>query len=123
MMSHKDDVNKLIRAAEDQYNIIRKDYERALSDKSLDLRVPAKNLMENLRSALDYMAHDIYGNCYQAERISAGKKEPRDIYFLYGLTEGDFKAGVGRSLPNLKKYSPEVYKLLELIKPFKCSNN
>ena len=38
IMSRKDDVNKLICAAEDQYNSIRKEYERALSDKSLDMQ-------------------------------------------------------------------------------------
>ena len=122
-MSRKDDVNKLIHVAENQYNIIRKEYDRALSDKSLDLRVPVKNLMENLRSALDYMAHDIYECCCQAELKSSGKKEPRNIYFPYGLTEEDFKSGVGRSFPNLEKYSSGVYKLLESIQPFKYGNN
>lgn len=123
MMSRKDDVNKLVCAAEDQYNTIRKEYKRALSDKSLDLRVPVKNLMENLRSALDYMAHGIYETYCQAEIISAGRKEPSNIYFPYGLTEEDFKLGVERSFLNLTKYSPEVYILLESIQPFKCRNS
>jgi hypothetical protein len=121
-MSRKDDVNTIIVAAKKQYEGIRKEYDNALRKQSYDLRVPVKNLMENLRSALDYMANDIYDTCCQASRVLAGKSDPRNIYFPYGRTEADFKSGVGSSLPDLERKNPAVYTLIESIQPFRCNN-
>ena len=92
-MNRKSDVDAILIAATQQHSTVRQDYERALRDKSLDLRVPVKNLMENLRSALDYMAHDIYESCCQSARTASGQPDPKIIYFPYGKTEADFKAG------------------------------
>jgi hypothetical protein len=121
-MNRKSDVDAILIAATQQYNSIRKDYERALQDKSLDLRVPVKNLMENLRSALDYMAHDIYESCCQSERTSNGQPDPKNVYFPYGKTEADFKAGVGSSLPGLAILAPDIYKILLSVQPFVCGD-
>ncbi len=121
-MSRKDDVNTIIAAAKAQYESIRKDYDRALREQSLDLRIPVKNLMENLRSSLDYMAHDIYEACCQARRAAAGKPDPRNIYFPYGRTESDFKSGVGSSLPDLAINDPDIYDLIASIQPFRCND-
>jgi hypothetical protein len=79
--------------------------------------------MENLRSALDYMAHDIYEACCKAPRAPTGAADPKNIYFPYGRTEHDFKSGVGSSLPGLEAYAPAVYKLLLSIQPFVCADN
>lgn len=98
-MLRKDDVEELRREAKEQYEYIRISYEEALRDESIDLRAKVKNLMEHLRSSLDYMAHDIYEVCCQAARISSGKQDPRDIYFPYALNENDFKAFVRGNLP------------------------
>ncbi len=117
-MNRKSDVGAILIAATQQYNTVRQDYEMALRDKSLDLRVPVKNLMENLRSALDYMAHDIYESCCQSTRAARGQPDPKNIYFPYGQTEADFKAGEGSSLPGLATNAPGVYQLLLSIQPF-----
>ena len=121
-MNRKSDIDAILLAATQQYETVRQDYERALRDKSLDLRVPVKNIMENLRSALDYMAHDIYELCCQSTRAASGQPDPRSIYFPYGMTEVDFKAGVGSSLPDLASIRPDVYKLLISIQPFFCGD-
>ncbi len=121
-MNRKDDVNTILVAAQEQFENIRKEYDRALREQSLDLRVPVKNLMENLRSSLDYMAHDIYESCCQAARIAAGRSDPRSIYFPYGQTEADFRSGVGNSLPDLQNINPDVYDLIASIQPFRCND-
>jgi len=121
-MNRKSDVKSILIAATQQHSTIRQDYERALQDKSLDLRVPVKNLMENLRSALDYIAHDIYESCCQSARAASGQPDPKSIYFPYGKTEADFKAGIGSSLPGLATHAPDIYKILLSIQPFVCGD-
>lgn len=122
-MSRKSDVNTIIAAAKEEYEIIRKEYDRALREKSLDLRVQVKNIMENLRSPLDYMAHDIYEICCQAARTAAGKSDPHNIYFPYGRTEAEFKSRIGTSLPDLASTNRGVYDLIASIQPFLCNDN
>ncbi len=121
-MNRKNDVETILSAAKEQYESIRKDYDRALQDQSLDLRVPVKNLMENLRSALDYMAHDIYEACCRAARVASGMPDPCNIYFPYGQSEAYFRSGVGSSLPNLAINNPAVYDLIALIQPFRSGD-
>jgi len=122
-MNRKDDTIVILDAAIEQHKQILASYQTALRDKSLDLRVPVKNVMENLRSALDYMAHDIYEACCQPKRAANGQPDPMNIYFPYGRTEHDFKSGAGSSLPSLNTASPAVYQLLVSIQPFACGDN
>ncbi len=79
--------------------------------------------MENLRSALDYMAHDIYEISCKPMRQAKGKSEPHNIYFPYGRSNADFKSGIGSSLPGLEICSPKTYNLLLSIQPFECGDN
>lgn len=79
--------------------------------------------MENLRSALDYMAHDVYEAKCQPVRVAAGKADPRNIYFPYGKTTADFFSGVQSSLPDLKTISIDIYNILESVQPYKIGNN
>ena len=122
-MTRKNDVEALLREAKVQYESVCESYEKALRDETLDLRTPVKNLMENLRSALDYMAHDVYELCCQSARVASGKDEPRNIYFPYGRTKNDFRSGVGRSLPGLDTLAPNVYDLISSIQPFQCGDD
>jgi hypothetical protein len=121
-MSRHADVSEVLRIADRQLAEIRSGYERALHDRSLDLRVQVKNLMENFRSALDYMANDIYDHSCQAPRAAVGLPRPK-VYFPYGRTEADVRSGVGRSLPNLETLSPDVYALLLGIQPFRSGDS
>jgi len=122
-MNRKSDVGAILSAANEQYISVRQGYERALRDKSLDLRVPVKNLMENLRSALDYMAHDIYESYCHSTQVASGRTDPTKIYFPYGQTEANFKASVGSSLPGLAGNAQDVYKMLLSIQPFFCGDS
>ena len=122
-MNRKNDTKVILDAAFVQHKQIAASYESALRNKSLDLRVPVKNVMENLRSALDYMAHDIYEVCCQPKRAANGLPDPKNIYFPYGRTEDDFKSRAGSSLPGIDTASPPVYKLLVSIQPFTCGDD
>ena len=122
-MCRRTDTRTIITTARKQYESIRKDYDHALVEHTLDLRIPVKNLMENLRSALDYMAHDIYDICCKPGRISSGKPDPHNIYFPYGRTDLDFRAGLGSSLPELENHNHAVYDLVASIQSFRCNDS
>ena len=122
-MNRKRDTKSLLDAAAEQHKQIAAGYESALRNKSLDLRVPVKNLMENLRSALDYMAHDIYEACCQPSRLAKGLPDPKNVYFPYGRSLNDFKSGLGSSLPGLESSSSAVHDLLLSIQPFTCGDS
>lgn len=100
-------------------------YAEALTSKAIpsDLQIDVKNFMENLRSALDYMAHDIYEAVIKPVRATSGQKDPKDIYFPYGKDENGFKSGIGAALPDLKNINATVFDLLEAVQPHKCGDD
>lgn len=121
-MSRKNDVSVILDAVITEHEIIRAKYEDALRNKSMDLRVPVKNIMENLRSSLDYMAHDIYEVICKPVRSASGQSDPDNIYFPYAKSEQDFKSRVNSVLPGLQLQSSDLYDLLISIQPFKCND-
>ena len=122
MMSRKNDVAAILKAASEQLNEVKAKYDDALRNKSMDLRIPVKNLMENLKSSLDYMAHDIYEACCRPGRSASGQPDPKNIYFPYAKTEQDFRSRVCALLPGLQSQAAVVYDLLLSIQPFKCND-
>lgn len=122
-MSRVSDVKLLLDDCIIKHTEIKNQYDKALKNKSLDLRIPVKNLMENLRSALDYIAHDIYEIICQPDKIANGLSDSRTIYFPYAQNISNFASSVGLSLPNLSSLSPNVYSLVESIQPFKCGDS
>ncbi len=121
-MSRRNDVEAILKAVKDQHEDLKSKYDEALKNKSLDLRVQVKNMMENLRSALDYMAHDIYESFCKSIRLAAGKPDPCNIYFPYAKSEQDFNSRINSTLPGLQSQSSVVFNLLHSIQPFKCNN-
>ena len=121
----KDQVDALIEHAKTDLEKIEKQYNKALEETTIpsSLQIDIKNYMENLRSALDYIARDIYEQQIAPHRASTGKPEISKIYFPYGKTENDFKSGVGLSLPELKNVSQDLYNTLETIQPYKIGDN
>ena len=83
-------------------------------------KVALKNVLENMRSILDYIAQDILNKLKQNPK---NNKLSNKIYFPYGQKENHFKISIKRNLPNLKKDMPELYDLIESIQPFKLKNN
>lgn len=120
----KNDVNELLKHARRDLKTISKQYEAALEKETIpsSLQIDVKNFMENLRSALDYMAHDIYEVVISPHRKASGKKSVEKIYFPYGRTLNDFKSGVGSSLPELKNLHSKLYSVIESVQPFVCGS-
>lgn len=117
-------VKDLLEHAKKDLEKIKAEYETSLQSKTISasLQIDVKNLMENLRSALDYVAHDIYESVVKPDRITSGEKEIKDIYFPYGKDENDFRSSMGRCLPKLDFLSPSIFGILERIQPHKCGN-
>jgi hypothetical protein len=121
-MKRYKDVLALIQESTKQYEEVKELYDKALRDKSLDIRIKVKNLMENLRSILDYSAHDIYESVCRGYRQKLGKSDPRNIYFPYGRNENDFNSSIASSLPDLEVLSTPIFSLIKNEQPF-ISNN
>jgi len=122
-MKRYEDVITLIKESKEQYMKVKALYNKSLKDKSLDIRVKVKNLMENLRSILDYTARDIYEDICKPHRQKPGKSDPSNIYFPYGKKGNDFKSSIGRYLPDLDIFSPSIYELIKNVQPFACNNS
>jgi hypothetical protein len=123
VMNRKEDVETLLKAVEEQHFLIKLKYNEALTNKKIEIRVYVKNLMENLRSALDYMAHDIYESICKPPRASSGQPDPRNIYFPYAKNEADFKSRLNKNLPDLESISKPIHDIIFSIQPFKCGDN
>ncbi len=73
-MMRDSDVKSLLIEVESVLEGIKKSYDQAIQDKDVpdSLRIKIKNVMENLRSALDYMAKDIYEQFIRTGKIERG---------------------------------------------------
>jgi hypothetical protein len=124
----KDEVSGLIEHSEKKLSEIEDNYKKALRSKNIptSLQIDVKNFMENLRSALDYMAHDIYDSIIRPHRDANGLSQidEKNIYFPYGKqTENDFRSRIGSTLPDLETLSPPLFLVLNAIQKFKSGES
>ncbi len=108
-MSAFDDANELLRQAESDLSSIRKGYEASLHAKSVSgtLRVQIKNLVENLRSALDFVARGVF------DRYGSSPTSKPKIYFPYATASQDRasfeKSGrIEACIPGLSDSRPDI---------------
>ena len=61
-MKREASIRALLKKASSEFSELRKAYEVSLHEKVVreDFKVSIKNVFENLRSSLDYLAHDIF---------------------------------------------------------------
>jgi hypothetical protein len=113
----KKDVISLLNKSREDLKKIKIDYKKALLSKNVPdfLKISIKNFLENLRSALDYIARDIY----EIKIKPKSKVEIKRVYFPYGKNSNDFKSRIGSCLPNLKKIDNRIYTLIESIQSYK----
>jgi len=107
-MNHED-INALLESSKKQ----KVELDKKISKREVD-KVLLKNLLENYRSVLDYLAIDI-GNSIQNKSTK--------IYFPYGQKENHFKKSIKRNLPNLKLKSIRLYDIIEQRQPFKSRDS
>lgn len=110
----KNNIDALLKKANDQMKAIRAEYDRSLQAKEIEpaLKIDIKNLCENLRSALDYIAHDIREkHCPVAN--------PKDRFYFPILPDAQaFAKQTSQWFPGLASASPALWALLESIQPY-----
>lgn len=113
-MSHFDDAKDLVTYAADELTKIRKAYNESLSDQSVKrtLLIDIKNLMENLRSGLDFTAHGLF------ERYGTSSRKNPNVYFPYaslGQTQAAFQSAnrIEICIPGISSSRPDILAKLE----------
>ena len=116
------DVQDLLQHVDDDLTTIKDSYERALRNKDVPaaLRIDIKNAMENLRSALDYMAQDVAEVIVAPHRSISNLKAVRRVYFPYGKDKQAFEDSSQRNLPDLQTLNLRVFDIIAAIQPHTC---
>jgi len=111
-MSRKKSIAALIRKCRDSMATLKADYQASLSAKTVseDLKVDIKNILENLRSCLDYIARDIHDKFISAT--------PGRLYFPIRHTATEFNQAISSDFADLDQTAPDVYAILEQNQPF-----
>lgn len=111
----------LIQNAKTRLINVERTYRVSLDEKNVDLslQVGIKVILDNLRSALDYIAHELFD---QGGSGPPGLK----IYFpiaAKGSRKSDFQSLVGRNIPGLLQKRPDLVALLETFQEFSSVGN
>ncbi len=108
------DIQALLTQAQQQLREVDDKYQSSLTAKSvsLDLKVKIKNLCENLRSVLDYLAHDI------RETKCSQPKENDRFYFPILPDRKQFESKMREWFPGLDSTAPDLWSYLESIQPY-----
>ncbi|WP_029823774.1 hypothetical protein, partial [Vibrio parahaemolyticus] len=110
-----EDIKELLEHSKNEVNVITEQSKQGTVNK-----VAVKNVLENLRSVLDYHSQDLLSVLKDKVR---NKKLPNKVYFPYGQKENHFKNSVKKNLPSLNEVLPDAYHLLESVQPFKSKDN
>jgi hypothetical protein len=79
---------------------------------AIDLKIDIKNVGENLRSVLDYLAHDV------RDKYCPTAKPSERFYFPILPDRAQFEAQVDRWYPGLRTGGPGLWAYLESIQPY-----
>lgn len=114
MSRRQGDIQALLTQAQEQLREVEVKYQSSLRAKSIgsDLKVRIKNLCENLRSVLDYLAHDI------RETKCPQPKENDRFYFPILPDRKQFESRMREWFPGLHSAAPDLWFYLESIQPY-----
>jgi hypothetical protein len=107
-------IEALIRKSRGTFTDLREAYEKSLHEKTIreDLRVDIKNIFENLRSCLDYLANELF------ERHCPGKAKPDRLYFPIRSSAQNFAQVMVRDFSGAMSNCRPLYDYLESIQPY-----
>ena len=107
-------IEALIKKARETLVDLKQAYEKSLHEKTVreDLCVDIKNIFENLRSCLDYLAHEIF------EKHCGGLTKPARLYFPIRSSLTDFSQVMARDFPTVETTCKPVFGYLESIQPY-----
>lgn len=113
---NKQQIEQLLEHSEVKLVSIKRVYEESLQKQEIDLSllIDVKNLLENLRSCLDYVANDI------AENVLILPKGSK-VYFPIVEPMKDivsYRGSVNRNLPNLENVNNKLFVLIESFQPY-----
>jgi hypothetical protein len=119
MSAREEDVRALLDRSKRDFRKIETEYKSSLSSKSIhpDLRIEIKNFCANLRSVLDYLAHDI------RETYCPSAKDGEHFYFPITSDESQFRAVMDKWFPSLEATCPDLWAYLESVQPYKGNGN
>lgn len=108
-------VEALIRKSREAFADLKKAYETSLHDRVVrdDLKVDIKNIFENLRSCLDYLAHELF------EAFCGGAMKADRLYFPIRQTPAEFVQTMQRDYPGLQSNCKALYDILESMQSFR----
>jgi hypothetical protein len=111
-MVERADIDALLEDADDQLELIREMYEETLREQEVPrkLMTRIKNVVENQRSALEYLAHQLY------ENHGDGKGEKS--YFPVATQPTQFGGLFERMLPGVAANCPNVRDAIEARQPY-----
>ena len=114
MSNRKTNIQALLARVAGDAEKIEREYKDSLHAKSIrpDLRIDIKNLFENLRSILDYLAHDV------RERYCGGANPKERFYFPVIHDKVTFDMQVDRWFPSLRGTCPDLIAFLESVQPY-----
>lgn len=112
-------IRALLRRSEQDLAKIEAEYNNSLRAASIDadLAIDIKNFTGNLRSVLDYLAHDI------RERYCP--KAPTNAIFYFPILSdaASFKSKMSTWYPGLDSAAPQLYSLLASVQPYASAKN
>jgi len=108
-------IEALLEKANADFAGLRAAYDSSLHEKHVrtDLKVTIKNIFENLRSCLDYLAQDIF------DTHCGSVKKPDRLYFPIRSTASQFSQAIAKDYPNLQLTSKTVFDTLEAVQPYR----
>ena len=111
-MSREKSIAALIGKCRAALDALKNDYQSSLRAKNVseELKIDIKNILENLRSCLDYIARDIH------DKFIAGSSSK--LYFPIRPTFTEFEQVIARDFSGLDQTSPDVCNILEKVQPY-----
>ena len=113
MTKRAENIRALLSRSADDLHQVRKDYDASLQAQAIssELKIDIKNLCENLRSVLDYLAHDMR----ETHCPVAGKK---NFYFPIFDTAPSFAGQMSAWYPGLDTANAPLYAYLSGLQPY-----
>src|SRR5438445_2719326 len=112
-MFRQANIDALLARSDQDFVNIRGNYEKSLHQKAVspELKIDIKNFCGNLRSVLDYIAHDVREVCCPLA--------PQAIFYFPILPNMEsFNATIRKAYPGLQAARPDVWNYLQSVQPY-----
>jgi len=105
-------ISALINKSRESMARLKEEYQASLDaqEVSEELKIDIKNILENLRSCLDYLANDIHD-----EFVTGNHGR---LYFPIRHTPNEFNQAITRDFMGLDHSAPDIYSIIENAQPY-----